>query len=289
MTPLTDRLNQLKTLDSLEDQIAELRGKFLSLREEAKAWGEKRDSLNAQNRKIWEEVKELKSRRDELNQTIRKMKEERNKLHELVNPKRKELDELRKKMDELPGGGNTRFIAKRIKELDWEIQTNPLSLAEERELIGRVKVLEEQMLVCKEAQTVRDRLVELRSEFGALRITANDVHAKMTELANLSQSLHEKMISKIRESESIRPEADAAHKKYSELRNQAEEAYKGYTETLAQVKATRLQMRQERENEEKKRIESAMTTGSEEALRRFKEKRKITLEEFKILKGKGLI
>jgi uncharacterized coiled-coil DUF342 family protein len=111
----------------------------------------------------------------------------------------------------------------------------------------------------------------------------------MTELANLSQSLHEKMISKIRESESIRPEADAAHKKYSELRNQAEEAYKGYTETLAQVKATRLQMRQERENEEKKRIESSMTTGSEEALRRFKEKRKITLEEFKILKGKGLI
>ncbi|MCJ7609309.1 hypothetical protein MUP00_06535 [Candidatus Bathyarchaeota archaeon] len=289
MTAQTKRLDQLKTLDDLEGQIAELRDKFQSLRDEAKALGEKRDSLNAQNRKIWEEVKELKARRDELNQTIRKMKEERNKLHEQVIPKRKELDGLRKKMDELPGRGNTRFIAKRIEELDWEIQTNPLSLAEERELIGRVKVLEEQMLACKEAQTVRNRLVELRSEFGALRITANDIHAKMTELANQSQNLHEKMISKIRESESIKPEADAAHKKYSEVRNQADEAYKGYAETLARVKATRLQMRQEREDEEKKRIETAMTAGNEEALRKFKEKRKITLEEFKILKGKGLI
>ena len=289
MTPLAKHLDQLKMLDSLEGQIAELRNKVQSLRDEAKEWGEKRDSLNAQNRRIWEEVKELKSRRDELNQTIRRMKEERNKLHEQVSPKRKELDDLRKKMDELPGRGNTRFIAKRIKELDWEIQTNPLSLAEERELVGRVRILEEQMLASREAQTVRDRLVELRSEFGALRITANDIHAKMTELANQSQDLHERMILKIKESEAVKPEADAAHKKYSELRNQAEEAYQGYAEILARVKATRLQMRQDRENEEKKRTEAAMTTGSEVALRRFKEKRKITLEEFKILKGKGLI
>jgi uncharacterized coiled-coil DUF342 family protein len=282
--------DQLKVLNELEKQIMELRTRFQAVREEAKVWAEKRDALNAQNRKIWEEAKDLKARRDELNERIKKLKEERNKLHMEVAPKREKLEALRKKMDELPGSrGSKRFIAKRIRELDWEIQTNPLTLAEEKELVGRIKVLEEQMLVCKEAEAVRDRLLELRSEFSSLRITANDIHGKMTELAKQSQELHEKMLAKIKEAETIKPEADEVHKKYSTLRAQADEAHRGYIEATARAKAIRLQMRQERENEERRRVESAMAAGSEEAMRKLKEKRKITLDEFKILKSKGLI
>ena len=119
---------QLKILQELKTQIVELRARYQSSGEEAKIWAEKRDALNAQSKKIWEEVKELKSRRDELNDKIKKLKEERTKLNTEVGPKREKLENLRKKMDELPGKtGSTRFIAKRIEELDWEIQTNPLT------------------------------------------------------------------------------------------------------------------------------------------------------------------
>ena len=52
--------DQLSVLDKLEGQIVELRNKSQSIRDEAKTWAEKRDALNAQNKKIWEEVKELK-------------------------------------------------------------------------------------------------------------------------------------------------------------------------------------------------------------------------------------
>ena len=283
--------DQLRILNELETQIAELRARFQSTKEEAKVWAEKRDALNAQSKKIWEEAKDLRARRDELNERIKKLKEERTKLHAEVAPKREELEALKKKMDELPGrtGGNARSIAKRIEELDWEIQTNPLTLAEEKELVGRIKVLEEQMIVCKDAEAVRNRLLELRSEFGSLKITANDIHEKITELAKQSQELHEKMLAKIKEAETIRPEADEAHKKYSSLRSQADEAYGSLVEAAAHAKAIGLQVRQERENEERRRVEAALATGSEEAMRKLKEKRKITLDEFKILKSKGLI
>lgn len=283
--------DQLRILNELETQIAELRARFQSTKEEAKVWAEKRDALNAQSKKIWEEAKDLRARRDELNERIKKLKEERTKLHAEVAPKREELEALKKKMDELPGrtGGNARSIAKRIEELDWEIQTNPLTLAEEKELVGRIKVLEEQMIVCKDAEAVRSRLLELRSEFGSLKITANDIHEKITELAKQSQELHEKMLAKIKEAETIRPEADEAHKKYSSLRSQADEAYGSLVEAAARAKAIGLQVRQERENEERRRVEAALATGSEEAMRKLKEKRKITLDEFKILKSKGLI
>jgi len=283
--------DQLKILEELETQIAGFRTRVQSIKKEAKLWAEKRDALNAQSKKIWEEVKDLRSHRDKLNEMIKKLKEERTQIHTRAAPKRGELEALKKKMDELSGrtSGSARRIAKRIKELDWEIQTNPLTLAEEKELVSRIKVLEEQMLVYKEDKALKDKLLELRAEFGSLKVTASDIHEKITELAKQSQELHERMLAKIKEAESIKQEADEAHRKYSSLRNQGEEAYRGCIEAIARAKAIRLQVRQERENEKRRRIEAAIAAGSEEAMRKLKGKRKLTLDEFKILKSRGLL
>lgn len=284
------REEQLNMIQELEGQITSLRTKFRASGEEAVTWAQKRDALNARSRKLWEEVKDLKGQRDELNEKIKKLKEERTKLNTEVIPKRQELEALRKKMDDLPlQTGNMRFIAKRIEELDWQIQTNSLTPTQEKELISRIKVLEEQMLACKENEVIKDKHLLLRASFSAIRIAANSLHEKIVELAKHSQELHEKMLEKIKEAEALKPEADEAHQKFSNLRSQADEAHKCYSEAVANAKAIRLQIRQEQEKEEKSRIESAMTVGTEEAIRKFKEKRKITLDEFKILKNKGLI
>ncbi|MCJ7771200.1 hypothetical protein MUP37_06470 [Candidatus Bathyarchaeota archaeon] len=284
------REEQLNMIQELEGQITSLRTKFRASGEEAVTWAQKRDALNARSRKLWEEVKDLKGQRDELNEKIKKLKEERTKLNTEVIPKRQELEALRKKMDDLPlQTGNMRFIAKRIEELDWQIQTNSLTPTQEKELISRIKVLEEQMLACKENEVIKDKHLLLRASFSAIRIAANSLHEKIVELAKHSQELHEKMLEKIKEAEALKPEADEAHQKFSNLRSQADEAHKCYSEAVANAKAIRLQIRQEQEKEEKSRIESAMTVGTEEAIRKLKEKRKITLDEFKILKNKGLI
>ncbi len=284
------REEQLNILQELEGQITSLRSKYRASGEEAVTWAQKRDELNARCRKLWEEVRDLKGQRDELNEEIRKLKEERTKLNTEVVPKRQELEALRKKMDDLPlQTGSMRFIAKRIEELDWQIQTNSLTPTQEKELIGRIKVLEEQMLACKENEVIKDKHLLLRASFSAIRIAANSLHEKIVELAKHSQELHERMLEKIKEAETLKPEADEAHQKFSNLRTQADETHKSYSETVANAKAIRLQIQQEQEKEERSRIESAMAGGTEEAIRKFKEKRKITLDEFKILKSKGLI
>ncbi|MCJ7635634.1 hypothetical protein MUP77_24990 [Candidatus Bathyarchaeota archaeon] len=282
--------DRLRVLEELNTQIVELRAIYQSYGEEAKIWAEKRNTLNNQSKKIWEEVKNLKSQRDEFNDKIKKLKEERTKLNIEAAPKREKLENLRKKIDELPGKkGSTLFITKRIEELDWEIQTNPLTLTEEKVLVSQIKILEEQMLANKETDTIKDQLLKLQADFSSLRIKANDIHGKIVALAKQSQELHEKMLEKIKEAEAVIPDAYEAHQKFSSLRSQADEAYKNYVEAIAWVKTIRLQIRQEKENEEKNRIEAAMTTGTEQAIKKLKEKRKITLDEFKILKSKGLI
>ncbi len=279
-----------KILEELNTQIAELKAIYQSSGKEAKIWAEKRDILNNQTKKIWEEIKNLKSRRDEFNGKIKQLKEERTKLNIEAAPKREKLVNLRKKMDELPGKkGSAIIIAKCIEELDWEIQTNPLTLTEEKELVSRIKILEEQMLANKETETIRDRLLKLQTDFSSIRIKANDIHGKIVALAKQSQELHEKMLEKIKEVEKVKPEAYEAHQKFSSLRSKADETYENYIETIAKVKAIRQQIRQEKENEERNRTEAAIIKGTEQAIKKLKEKRKMTLEEFKILKNKGLI
>jgi len=282
---------RLKELDELTTAIHEQRGRMETLNEAARNLMEKRDNLNAQNRKIWQEAKELKKKRDELNDEIKKLKEERTKIYEQTTPKRAELESLRKKMDGLLGRTSRSESAtiKRIHELDWEIQTNPLTLTEEKAIIDQVKELEEQALVHKEARTIRDRILELRADLVGLRATANKVHEEVTNLAQQSQSFHEAMLAKIKETEGAKTQADEAHKQYAQVRLELEETQRKNDEDLGHLKVLHLTMKQEKEDEEKKRVEALLAVETEAAMKKFKERKKVTLEEFKILKSKGLI
>jgi uncharacterized coiled-coil DUF342 family protein len=283
--------DRLKELDELADEVGVQRERIEVLRQEAKDWMEKRDNLNTQNRKIWLEAKELRKKRDELNEQIKKLKEERTKIYEQTTPKRTELENLRKRMDALLGGTSRSESAtiRRIHELDWEIQTNPLTMAEEKAIIEQVKELEEQALIHKEAKTVRDRILELRSELVALRAAASNVHEKVTKLAEQSQSYHEEMLTRIKQTEGIKTQADEAHSQYAKARLQLDETQKKSAEALGRLRAIRLAMKQEKEDEAKKRVEALMAVESEAAMKKFKQRKKVTLEEFKILKSKGLI
>ncbi len=282
---------RLKELDKLAAELRERRERIDALKEVARTLMERRDILNAQNRKIWREARELKKKRDELNDEIKKLKEERTRIYEQTTPKRTELENLRKKMDGLLGRTSRSESAtiKRIHELDWEIQTNPLTLSEEKAIIDQVKELEEQALVHKEARAIRDRILELRADLVDLRTTANTVHEKVTVLAKQSQSYHEAMLTKIKETEGAKTQADEAHKEYARVRAELEETQKRGDEVSDHLKALRLMIKQEKDDEEKKRVEALLAIESETAMKKFKERKKVTLEEFKLLKSKGLI
>ncbi len=286
-----DVSNRLKELDELSAEVEAQGERIESLREEARSWMAKRDNLNAQNRKIWQEAKELKKKRNELNEEIRKLKEERTKIYGQTTPKRAELEALRKRMGSLLGrtSRSEGAVIKRIHELDWEIQTNPLTLSEEKAIIEQVKELEEQALIHREARTVRDRILELRAELVALRAAAGDVHEKVEKLAQQSRSYHEEMLAKVKQTEAVKAQADEAHKQYAQLRLQLEAAEKKAAEDFARLQAMRRAIKKEEEDEAKKRLEALVAAESEAALKKLKERKKVTLEEFKILKSKGLI
>lgn len=281
----------LKSLEELDSQAEALKEQRDALNAEAKKWAERRDALNLKSSEVWNELKAHRERRDEENRTVKTLKERRAEITAQANMKREEYVALRERADKILGrtSQSAGSVKHQIDKLDWEIQTNPLSPAEENEIIEQIRLLEKELLIHKEAKGLKEKLTELKAELGVLRLQSSEVHGQITELANKSQEHHEKMFEKMSEVKPLKDEADAAHRRHLECREAAGEAHRKYLETVEEIKITNLRIKEIEGAEQKKRIEKETETAIETASKKLRDKKRLTLEEFKLLKEKGLL
>ena len=71
-------------------------------------------------------------------------------------------------------------VLTQINRLEWFIQTNPLAPQTERSLIAKIGALEANLAKHKGLKNVRDNLLRLKIDVGALRIQAQSAHEELT-------------------------------------------------------------------------------------------------------------
>ena len=116
-------------------QADALKAKRDSFNSEAKKWADKRDAINLRNSDNWNAIKEHRDKRDEINESVAKLKSQRTEIAEQLKKKREEYLALRERVDKLLGRAtshNPTSVKRQIDKLDWEIQTNSLTQAEEK-------------------------------------------------------------------------------------------------------------------------------------------------------------
>ena len=291
MSDINDVNTLLKKIKGLDPQVELFKEQRDRLNDEAKKWVDRRDALNSKHSEIWNEVKLRKNKRDEINEAVKKLKEQLPEITSQIDTKREELAKLRERINELLGmtSQSASAVERQLNKLDWEIQTNPLTPAEENKLIEQIRLLERQKLVHKEATSLKERLTDLRAEIGALTVKNKGIRNQMAELANSSQEYHEKMIEKIAEAKPLKDEADEVHKKYLTCREVSNEAHAKYIETINQIKIANAKIKDIEDVAHNKRLNEMVETVSEAAYQKLKGKKKLTLDEFKLLRQKGLI
>lgn len=258
---------------------------------EAKKWADRRDSLNLKKSEIWNEIKLHKDERDKANQAVKELKEKRSEIISQINEKREEYRTLEERAVNLFNGTsqNVDHLKRRINELEWEIQTNSLSKDEENLIIEQIRTLEKWTLTHKDDENLREKLIEIKEELDSLKIKSNEIHKQITELAKKSQENHNKMIEKLNEGKLLKEEADEVHRKYIDHKESADELHRKYIDTLDQIRLINTKIKTIEELKKGKRLSQEIETMSEIAFKKLKEKKKLTLDEFKILKNKGLI
>jgi uncharacterized coiled-coil DUF342 family protein len=271
-------------LDELRARNAARKTEISTLRRQIDETAEKRDHLNAEVKQLSGEVKSLKSKRDSLNARVKDLKLKRDELRAQADEKRKTLAKLleqtRQMSEQLQG--NASELSHQIKSLEWYIQTNPLAPKTERSIIGKISALEANLAKHKGLKNVKDKLLQLRIEVGALRIKAQSTHEELTRVAEESEKMHKAMQDLAKTLIEKKREADTKHSQFLEQNQIRREVVDKFRESLERIEQIRSKIGEARESPRLKG-EQVKSKYKEAATEKMKTGGKLSFEEFQAL------
>jgi len=285
VTPATDALYH--ELEELKTVIAAKKSEITELRKKIDETLKSRDGFNAEVRKASEEIRQLKPKRDSLNARVRELKQKRDELQKAASQKREGLaallEQARKSSEQLQGSMSE--LSKQIKRLEWYIQTNPLAPKTERNIVGKIGILEASLVKHKELKNVRDKLLQLRVEVGALRMQAQATHDELTKLAKESERVHLAMQESVKVLAQNKKEADAKHTLFLEQSKLRHEAIIALKTGLLRAEKIRSEIGEIQVSSTAEKAEKIKSKHKEAASEKLRSTGRLSLEEFQALMG----
>ena len=274
-----------RELETLRNQNTAKKQEITTLRQNVEDIVKDRDQLNAEVKIVADEIKSLRSRRDSLNARVKELKQKRDELRIAATKKRQTLSQLLEQAQQVSEKlqGNMSDITRQITRLEWQIQTTPLAPKTERNLVVRIAELETHLAKHKELKNVKDRLLRLRVEVGALRIQAQSTHEELTKLAEESERVHNEMQQKVKTLSDKRKEADAKHAAFLEKNKLRGETIAGLRKNLSRIEEIRNQIGEFKTSSKSEKAEKVKTKYKEAAEEKMRTGGKLSFEEFQAL------
>ena len=280
--------NLYRELETLKDSNAAKKAKINLLREQKEEIVKKRDALNSEVKRTSEKIRELKGKRDSLNAKVKELKDKRDALRVQASKKREALSKLLEQARTISEQlqGTMSELSRQIKGLEWFIQTNPLSTKVERNLVARISALEVSLVKHKGLRNVKDKLLQLRVEVGALRLQAQATHEELTKVAEESEKIHAAMQELVKILVAKRKEADAKHSEYLEKSQERRVVVAELRANLERVDKVRAQIG-EAKTIPKLKGEKLKSKYKEAANEKVRTGGKLSFEEFQALMDDG--
>lgn len=255
-----------------------------------KRWSDERNALNLIVREKWKEINLLKNKRDEINQSVKKLKKDEALILIQLDAKKSRYIDLTKRPNTISytTRQNKIEIHQQIKDLDWKIQTNPLSRIEEEEIISQIRHLEEELLINRKALNLKKEKDELFSTIRELSVRRDTIHRKKVDCVKKSQEYHTKMLELIKEVDKVKAEANLAHKNCIKFNNAVNDIHNHYLGVTHQIKSITHEIRKIEERTKRKDLDLMIEEQSKKAYEKMKQGKKLTFNEYILLRKKGL-
>jgi uncharacterized coiled-coil DUF342 family protein len=275
------------------NEIAMINQQLAALREQAdkanantKAYVEKREKLNAQFKKLRQEIFELKNERNSLNEKVQTLKQQRDEARtkrrtiiEEIKTHSQKSTEIKKKTPKK----SRRILQKELEDIEWKIQTTSLDLQEEKRLIENVQQLETQLNIYKKIEQQNKKITELREELKTLETEGDAFHQELTATAQKSQEIHAKILAKITDAENIKGEANSVHGVYLQAKEQAKPLNEEIKKLMDQRKKLQDALREEDERKKKTAEQALKEKLGSQARDKLQRGEKLSWDEFQLL------
>ena len=253
----------ISELQRAEEKYQALINKRNALNDEANEIRKTRDMLNDQRKQFLDEVYNIKRKKDAKASEMKEHKAKRNDL----NKKAKELillkRELHKHSPDSEVFAELERLAKEFDNLDKRQQTESMPIAEENELIQRMRnnLTERNRLssIARKSEEIVGKVDELNQKIDELFESSRVEHEMVVSLYTEVQALGDEMNRKMNETSVIINEANKRHQEFIGKRTEADKAHQDAMEMRALILERR---KEKRENflEGKRAIQDQNTT-----------------------------
>ncbi len=214
-------------------------------------------------------------------------------LYEELEESKSKVSTLLQKTENIRGGGRARAAMEaKLKDLEWRYQTSILTSDQEKSYVKMIDELTKKLSVFRKADEERNKLVEkhaeveevrkkiaaLKNEMNPLRTTINGHHTAMSDFYNQATEARKRIDEISIKLEEVKAQATIHHNRYLQLLSET----RPYSETIQQ------QIRADREERTKKMVEKQKLIA-QEALSKYNNGKKLSLEEFQLLVENGYL
>jgi len=271
--------------------FGELLSNKKDLEKRLKILTKERDDLN-------ESAREFKKIRDELNSSIKdnldkalKYRDERDKINKEVRKYKKLRDETNQELKKMEYASGRRDILKiqgEIDKIEKTIETKVLDMRKENELVKKVQDLSKTLSQMKEDKKVQ-------SEAIALKEVSEAHHAKVVEFSDKAQETHENMLEYFKNIDDVRTKADQAHNQFIETRETASAKHEEVKTVLNEIRRKNKGLdkvkakERNMESEKSKKKNMAEKEVAIDIYERFKEGKKLSTEELRLLQKHNIV
>ncbi|MDP7079339.1 MAG: hypothetical protein QF415_05585 [Candidatus Undinarchaeales archaeon] len=274
-------------IGSLKNRIGELEKQRNDCSKEIDESKGRRDLLNQKIRESAGSIKELRKLRDEANAQVREQKHERARIQKFVNEQRKVMREKRELFQKMMKDAPTRMAPHEIKDtiekMEFEFQTNAMTLDQEKRFLEKIKKLERTYQVRMKAEDVHQDMMKAGDELDTFREQVEAAHKKVVESSELSQQHHEALIGLSRQMDPMRRDADQAHRSMVV----SLERKKEINGQLAEVRKQLLEVKAERQAHDLAEREAALKHKADGIKETLKGKKRFDLRQLQILAQTG--
>ena len=273
-------------LAMLTKQLVTLREQIDKANAKMMPYFERRGKLGENFNKKRREINELKIKRDNLNEKVKTFKQHRDvaraKIRAYVEEVKANNQKIANLQKETPRESRQK-LQKAIEDIEWKIQTTSFDLKEEKRLVENVRQLEKQLITYKKIDCHVKKISETKKEIETLSTNADIAHQKLTETAKESQEIHSKMITKIGELRDLKAEANILHANYLQAKEEVKPLQEEFRKLTKQKKKLQDAIR-EVVTKIKKNAEQAIKDKIEsQAKKKLQRGEKISWNEFKML------
>ncbi|TFG01065.1 MAG: hypothetical protein EU541_00305 [Promethearchaeota archaeon] len=280
--------------NNLQSQISQAKNKRDELNQKTKDYIKSLQEVETEIQEALDQAKQLKEKRNRWNERVAKLKDKKieykNLLSDLISENKQLGGNRRQREADYISG---KKIDKKIENLERQIETENLTIAEENDIVNQIQELAQKKKELLEVDTNQE-VLKNEKKIEIVKINLDKIYEQLNKWSNKSQKYHKRMLEQYDKVDELKEKKNNIEEGLIENKKKADDYHEKFIQLRRKQKKTsggrpssRRKSRRRYHKKRDKELEKIKQDKLETALKKQKEGKKLNIYEARLILEKN--